>query len=55
MARADVVFITGGASSVSYSGLLYWTALSNGDGTFASAVPHVMPQISPVERMIVLH
>lgn len=45
--KADVVFITSGASSLSFSGLIYWTALSNGDGTFADPVPHEMPQLAP--------
>jgi hypothetical protein len=45
--KADLVFITSGASSLSYSGLLYWTALSNGDGTFATPVPHLMPPLAP--------
>jgi len=45
--KADLMFITSGASSLSYSGLIYWTALSNGDGTFAAPVPHQMPQLAP--------
>jgi len=45
--KADLMFITSGASSLSYNGLIYWTALSNGDGTFAAPVPHQMPQLAP--------
>ncbi len=45
--KADLMFITSGSSSLSYSGLIYWTALSNGDGTFATPVPHEMPQLAP--------
>jgi hypothetical protein len=45
--KADLVFITNNASSLSFSGLLYWTALSNGDGTFATPVPHLMPSLAP--------
>ena len=45
--KADLMFITSGASSLSYSGLIYWTVLSNGDGTFGAAVPHQMPQLAP--------
>jgi hypothetical protein len=45
--KADLVFLTNGASSLTYSGLIYWTALSNGDGTFATPVPSLLPQIAP--------
>ena len=45
--KADLMFITSGASTLSYSGLIYWTVLSNGDGTFAAPVPHQMPQLAP--------
>ena len=41
--KADFVF-TG--SSSSYPGAGYFTALSNGDGTFATPVPHPLPQIA---------
>jgi hypothetical protein len=44
--NADLAFITYGLPS-SFSGLIYWTALSNGDGTFATPVPHPMPQLAP--------
>ncbi len=42
-----MVFIANGAQDGTFSGVLYWTALSNGDGTFATPVPHVMPQLAP--------
>ena len=45
--KADLVFVTNNASTLSYSGLIYWTVLSNGDGTFATPVPHEMPSLAP--------
>jgi hypothetical protein len=45
--KADLMFLTSGASTLSYSGLIYWTVLSNGDGTFSAPVPHQMPQLAP--------
>lgn len=49
--KADLVWVDNGlastSSSVIYPGTIYFTALSNGDGTFQTPVPHVFPQIAP--------
>jgi hypothetical protein len=45
--NADIVFLTGGAGSLTDSGLIYWTVLSNGDGTFAAPVPNLLPATAP--------
>ena len=48
--KADLVFVDNGLNSGtgSQSPLpVYFTALSNGDGTFQTPVPHAFPQIAP--------
>ena len=46
--KADLVFLSDGAQFLTFNGLIYWTAMSNGDGTFATPVPHLFPQMAPV-------
>jgi VCBS repeat protein len=41
--KADLVFADNGI----YSAPVYFTAISNGDGTFQAPVPNVFPQIAP--------
>jgi hypothetical protein len=52
--KADLVFIASGVAAtnsggslVTYPSPVYFTARSNGDGTFATPVPHAFPQIAP--------
>lgn len=52
--KADLVFIangltasSGGGSLITYPYPVYFTAHSNGDGTFATPVPNAFPQIAP--------
>ncbi len=47
--KADLVFLDNGltAGNTTYPTPVYFTALSNGDGTFAAPTPHALPQIAP--------
>jgi hypothetical protein len=47
--KADLVFLDNGltAGNTIYPTPVYFTALSNGDGTFAAPTPHAFPQIAP--------
>ncbi len=45
--KADLAFVSNGAQFLTFNGLIYWTAISNGDGTFATPVPHLFPQMAP--------
>ena len=44
--KADLVYLLGGVFTP-INGPLYFTALSNGDGTFATPVPHEFPSVAP--------
>jgi Bacterial Ig-like domain (group 3)/FG-GAP-like repeat/FG-GAP repeat len=45
--KADLAFLTNGADHLTYNSLIYWIAMNNGDGTFATPVPHLFPQMAP--------
>jgi hypothetical protein len=53
--KADLVFVDNGLTAINpgsglpitYPAPIYFVALSNGDGTFATPVPYNFPQISP--------
>ena len=47
--KADLVFLDNGltAGNTTYPTPVYFTALSNGDGSFSAPTPHALPQIAP--------